>query len=452
MLATSPPRVMLLTSSLGAGHVSASRAVAAALHAACDSIRIETVDFWTLMDPDVAEAIRQAYLDTISGEPELYDAVYRLDEQTWQSLFDTSLAVPKPLETFIDHFSARIALGNGAAPDTPAGPPHPSDRLLLRHLCASLVGRQRYAAPFHAVLRPALVRWIWARLSRRLEQQVTAFRPDVAIATQMAPVALLAAIKNRRGLGLPLIAVPTDFGIHEFWLRHGIGWFCVAHESLTRPDLPAGSVIRATGIPLMPAFRDPPERGAARAALGLDPVRPLVLVAGGGLALGVDAISERILADVPDAAVAAVSGHNPGARDTLASLAARYPGRLVDCGWTDCMPTWLRAADVVVGKPGGLTVAESLACGRFLLALRSPGGQEGFNVRFLVEHGAGDLVRDEELGGRVRALLADPARLRSLEAQAAAVGRRDGAAQIAALALDAVNASRGDQAPAGVRA
>src|SRR5690606_26803028 len=186
----------------------------------------------------------------------------------------------------------------------------------------------------------------------------------------------------------------------------------------------------------------PPPRAAARTTLGLHPESPLVLVAGGGLGLGVAQVAERILAALPAALVAAISGRNRAARDALAALQPRYPGRLVDCGWTERMPTWLSAADAVVGKPGGLTVAESLACGRYLLAINSPGGQESFNVRFLAAHGAGTLVGEAELGDRLRALLADPARLQALHARAAAVGRRDGAPSIAALALDLAHATR----------
>lgn len=444
-------RILLLTSSLGSGHLMAADAVAAALREACDAIEIETVDFWSLIDPEVAAAVRRAYFDILIGEPELYDTVYRLDQQSWRGLFDAGLSLPEPLETFIDHVCARIARADDTASEPATGERHPSDRLLMQQMCTSLVRRRRQRPALQAMVRATLFGWMWARLSRRLEQRVIAFAPDAAVATQMAPAALLASILRRRGLGLPLIAVATDFGIHDFWLRRGIGCFCVAHEAVTRNGLPAGSEIHVTGIPLMPAFRHPPERGEARAEFGLAPERPVVLVAGGGLGLGVVELSGRILDEVPDALVAAVSGRNGAAEAELQALASRHPGRLIDCGWTDRMPAWLRAADVVVGKPGGLTVAESLACGRYLLAVRGPGGQEGFNVRFLAEHGAGELVRDERLGERLRALLADPVQLGILETRAAALGRRDGAVRIAALALDAARAAHAP-AEAEVRA
>jgi processive 1,2-diacylglycerol beta-glucosyltransferase len=442
-------RVMLLTSSLGSGHLMASRALEAALQEKNPGMEIETVDFWSLMDPEVAGAVRQAYLDTIAEEPQLYDDVYRLGQQTWRSLFDASESLPRQLETFIDHFSARVAQPNGAPPDRVAGDPHPSDRVLLRYLHASLAHRRRNGAAARALIRPVLSRWIWARLSRRLEEKVSEFGPHAAIVTQMGPAALLAAIRSRRRLALPLIAVPTDFGIHEFWLQRGVGCFCVAHETVTRPDLPTGSLVRATGLPLMPGFRQPPERDAARAEFGLHPDKPVVLVAGGGLGLGVGELSERILAEVPGVIVVAVTGRNAAARAAVQARAPFSSNRLINCGWTDRMPALLRAADVVVGKPGGLTVAESLACGRYLLAINSPGGQESFNVRFLARHGAGALIRMEDVGERLRALLADPDQLQKLQAHIASLGRRDGAMQIAALALDA--ARQGREALAGAR-
>lgn len=443
----SAPRVLLLTSSLGSGHVMAAQALATALRTSGRPVEIEIVDVWSLVDPEVAGALKRAYLETITAEPELFDAVYRLGQRTWRSLFDADKSLPPELETFFEHFSARIERAEraegteGTAPETADGERRPSDRLLLRYLRASVARRRRNGPG--TLFRPVLARWAWARLARRLEQRVADFGPHVAIATQMGPAAFLASIKQRRGLALPLVAVPTDFGIHDAWLQRGISHYCVAHESIACANLPPGSTLLATGLPLKPGFRDPPARAGARAMLGLHPERPVVLVAGGGLGLGVAQLAARVLAEVPAALVVAVSGRNREARDALAALQPRYPGRLVDCGWTERMPAWLSAADVVVGKPGGLTVAESLACGRYLLAINSPGGQESFNVRFLAAHGAGALVGEAELGARLRALLADPAGLETLHARAAAVGRRDGAARIAALALELAHAARG---------
>jgi processive 1,2-diacylglycerol beta-glucosyltransferase len=106
------------------------------------------------------------------------------------------------------------------------------------------------------------------------------------------------------------------------------------------------------------------------------------------------------------------------------------------------MERFLVAADVVVGKSGGLTVAEVLACGRPLLVTRTLQGQESFNVRFLERHGIGRLVRtDDELVSQVREWLASPDALSVIHARAWAAGRRDGAARAAEVTLELVAAA-----------
>jgi processive 1,2-diacylglycerol beta-glucosyltransferase len=110
----------------------------------------------------------------------------------------------------------------------------------------------------------------------------------------------------------------------------------------------------------------------------------------------------------------------------------------------------LAAADLVVGKSGGLTVAEVLACGRPLLVARTLQGQESFNVQFLERHGLGRFVRDEELPDCVRAWLDDRAALNAAQGAARRAGRRDGALRVASEVLDLAERSTG-LAPQGLR-
>ena len=161
----------------------------------------------------------------------------------------------------------------------------------------------------------------------------------------------------------------------------------------------------------------------------------MVLVQGGGLGLGVSEVSQQLLSGVAGLQVAAVAAGNDNLYAALAALADQHPQRLKIWHWTDQMATLIRAADLVVGKPGGLTVAEVLACGRPLIATRAAGGQEGFNLRFLGNHGVGWLLADDALIPWVRTLLADATELSRLQQHAWSLGRRDGARQIAGLVL-----------------
>jgi len=429
------PRIMILTSSLGSGHVVAAQAIEQALRACAPDTRVHTVDFWTLMDSQVAQTVRQAYLGVLEHEPDLYDRVYRLDQRLWRRYFERDQPVPEALATLmarLDHF-ARVPDDRATLAAQFGGEPHLSDRMLFRQLCNSLMNAGPSSRGNHPRLRLMLTRWIWARLAGRLEARMLMFEPDTMVATQMGPAALAASIKTRRGLTIPLIGVSTDFGVHDFWAQPGIDACCVAHETI----LPPADHLRlyATGIPLQPAFRQRQSQRSARRALGLSPDRPVVLVQGGGLGLGVSEVSRQLLSGIEGLQVAAVAAGNDNLHAALAALADQHPQRLKIWHWTDQMATLIRAADLVVGKPGGLTVAEVLACGRPLIATRAAGGQEGFNLRFLGNHGVGWLLADGALIPWVRTLLADTTELSRLQQHAWSLGRRDGARQIAGLVL-----------------
>jgi 1,2-diacylglycerol 3-beta-galactosyltransferase len=58
------------------------------------------------------------------------------------------------------------------------------------------------------------------------------------------------------------------------------------------------------------------------------------------------------------------------------------------------MPTLLRASDCVLGKAGGLTVTETLACGLPLILVSVLPGQETGNANYVIDGGAGDLAHD----------------------------------------------------------
>jgi UDP-N-acetylglucosamine:LPS N-acetylglucosamine transferase len=425
------PTCLLLTSSLGHGHLQAAENICTALRDQDPGARLHTIDFWSLMNPGVANAVRRVYLRLVEERPALYEQLYALDEHTWRHLLEADRPPASVLELLrlVDAVRADVAMGH------PAAGPHLVDRLLFPMLCATLPGNPLPLPANGVVLRLALVKLAWDNLARRLERQVRKLRPDVVAGTQMIPSALLAAVKRRTAIDVPSIAVVTDFGLHDFWRQAETDLFCVGHESVGAGCEPESQRTAVTGLPLAPDFEEPPDRNAARQALGIEPVAPLVLVLGGGLGLGVAKVAARVLTSRQDVRVVAVAGRNTEARTSLEQLASQYPGRVTAFGWTGRMATLMRAADIVVGKPGGLTVAECMACGRPLLATGCLRGQEGYNLRFLQDNDVGWLVEEDDLPGQLRRWLGQPDRLADAQSRAWRLGIRNGAARVGRLVL-----------------
>lgn len=432
-----PLRVLLLTSGLGLGHVRAAQAVAASLQ---DRAAVATVDFWSLMHAGTARAIHATYLDLVQNHSDLYERLYHLEAVTWRQVLESPSGPPRGVLEVLQ-LIASVGIKEGMS--IPRGGRYASDKLLYSLLCTSMPYDGDSLAGNGVRARLALWKFTWLRLIRRLEPAIRKFAPDVIISTQMIPAAMASYLKQRGKVQASMIDVLTDFGVHDFWKQRGVDRYCVAHPSILEGDASStASRGVVTGVPLMPDFAFPLSQAEARRKLDLPEDAQVVLVLGGGLGISVDTTAMSLLRRPASTHVIVMPGKNNKARAALDQLAARHPQRLKVCDWTDRMDIYLRAADIVVGKPGGITAAEALACGRPLLATRSLGGQEGFNVDFLTRHGVGGLVADGELLDRVDALFGDREVLQNMQRRAWLLGQRDGAARVAQLALDLASIHR----------
>src|SRR5205807_4910641 len=93
-------------------------------------------------------------------------------------------------------------------------------------------------------------------------------------------------------------------------------------------------------------------------------------------------------------------------------------------GFTTEMDELMTAADLMIGKPGGLTTSESLIKGLGWVVVNPIPGQEEKNAIYLLEQGAGvwsDNVYT--LAYKVRAVLQEPGRLDSMRRKALRLAR-----------------------------
>lgn len=236
---------------------------------------------------------------------------------------------------------------------------------------------------------------------RHLRDLIEEYQPDWIVCTHSLPQPRLRTLQKRLGGGFKTSVVVTDLYVHRMWLRGKPNLYFVPQDysrqvlQTRRKKLAVGS--KVTGIPIHPSFLENQASAQARSELGLSNEFTIVLSAGG---IGGGPVMEvaQSLAKT-GRQVCVVAGRNDALLPGLQKIASDHEKmRVYGALPPEEMSKLMRAAHVMVGKPGGLTTFECLALGLPFLVywpLLIPGQEEG-NAQFLQEVGAGLICRDLE--------------------------------------------------------
>jgi UDP-N-acetylglucosamine:LPS N-acetylglucosamine transferase len=255
---------------------------------------------------------------------------------------------------------------------------------------------------------------VWCGL--RLHRKITVYQPDLVLSTYPLGTAGLEWLRHHHRLDVPVGAWVSDFAPHPFWVYADIDLNLVMHQCAVASALtcvPAAKV--AVSAPPVKAAFHPGDRDIERHRLGLPLDAFVALVSCGSLGFGdVEDAAKELLAAHPDVVPVVVCGRNAQLKRRLEPLAEREP-RLRLLGWTDQMPAYTIASDVVVTNAGGATGLEALACGRPVLMHRPIAAHGRANAKLMAEAGLAIVCEnDGELADAVRNLIAEPGRWKAM--------------------------------------
>ncbi len=271
--------------------------------------------------------------------------------------------------------------------------------------------------------------------ARKLIQALEQFAPDHIICTHFTPAAIVSWLNDRGKIAHRPSIVVTDFDSHAMWfVRNYEQYFVALPETkayMERIGI-AAEKVQVTGIPIDPVFELRKEKEASRRSRGLIEDRFTILVSAGGFGVGPveNLIREllRIKHPVQIVAIAGKSEELKGKLDALAQSLAQGETSLqpiLHCvGFTTQMDEYMAAADILVGKSGGLTTSEALASGLPLCIVNPIPGQEERNSDHLLEAGAAIRCNNlPTLGWKLEQLISQPERLAKLQEGARSLGR-----------------------------
>jgi processive 1,2-diacylglycerol beta-glucosyltransferase len=375
-----PRRVLILSASVGAGHMRAAEAVELAVKELDPAASVENVDLLTLTNAVFRRVYAQAYLDLANKLPHALGYFYDLLDR-------------KP------------------------SPQQKSDKL-----------------------RRIVQRLNTGKFLKFLGKDSW----DVVINTHFLSAEIIAGLKRKKKFKAPQVTVVTDFETHRLWMNEPCEHYFTATEEAALHLSSWGApreAISITGIPIHPVFNRPKPRDECRAKYGIDRGRPVVLQLSGGFGVGpIEKICRAILdVDVPLELIV-VSGRNAKLKDNLEKIERPEHHNVHVLGFTREIDELMSAADVVVSKPGGLTTSEVLASGAAMAIINPIPGQESRNSDYLLENSAAIKLNNlSTVPFKLTSLLSDPKRLATLKSNARRLARPRAAYDVARRAMELIN-------------
>jgi processive 1,2-diacylglycerol beta-glucosyltransferase len=362
-------RIAILSASVGAGHMRAAEALAAV--AADSNVEVVNQDVLTLMPRTFQKLYRDVYLEMVGKAPKMFGWLYEYTDKPFQ-------------EDLL-----RMAVEEASA--------------------------------------------------RKIYEFLDEFQPDLALCTHFLPSSLLHQRRKKNKFAKSLATVITDFDVHGMWLATPSDhYFCAVPEARAylRTFGISGRAITVAGIPTHPVFSQPKDRAATCEKLGLRADLPTILISTGGFGVtNVGLILEALSQLKTPVQVVAACGRNADlAAGLKTQLAAAEPSAFPVfhvIGFTTDFDEYMACADIMLGKPGGLTTWESFVKGLAWVVVRPIPGQEERNTYHLLEEGIGIWAYEERtLAFKVDELLANPGRLERMRENSLRMGRPDAAKQI----------------------
>jgi 1,2-diacylglycerol 3-beta-galactosyltransferase len=327
----------------------------------------------------------------------------------------------------------------------------------MTHLGLGYSMALRYAPPVYGALYyatngrrryRALVRFCEPLYRERLRDLFIDYRPDVIVSVH--PLLNHAALRARADAHMqhvPVVTVVTDLGkVHESWLVADADAVVVPAREVYARALSRGvppARLRLLGHPIHPKFDDVTgTKAELRAALGL-PVDALVvmLMAGGEGGGKLLSTSIALAKSGLPLHLVVVCGRNEHMRQQLERMSATLPVPMTVLGFTDKIPEYFRAVDLLVTKAGPGSLAEANAAQLPVIVYDYVPGQERGNVDFVRSNGLGAVALHgaSEVVTAVRTMIRTPEKLAIIRHNQELVAPRRSSRRIAALISQITN-------------
>lgn len=314
--------ILILSASTGGGHMRASRAIESYMNENYKSANVKIIDSLLYINPILNKTVTSGYISLATRTPKIYGKIYELTNKE-------------------DRWSSFVSR--------------------LNNLFAN-----------------------------KLLPLIEEFEPDVIITTHPFPTEMVSILKSKELLNIPLVCIMTDYAPHKTWVNPKVDAYIVSNDDMVNEMIKIGvkeEIIYPYGIPIEKVFFEKKDRDLVLNELELNHNIPTILMMAGSFGVtNVFDIYEDILNINRDFQIIVITGKNKKLYDEFLNIIAESKKHTKLIYFTDEVNKFMQVSDIIITKPGGLTITEALASNIPMAVFDAIPGQEEENAEFLINH------------------------------------------------------------------
>jgi processive 1,2-diacylglycerol beta-glucosyltransferase len=238
--------------------------------------------------------------------------------------------------------------------------------------------------------------------AQRLFTYIDTLKPDAIICTHFIPTLILP-----KKISVPIDTVITDYHAHTIWLAPRTDKFFVATDVVKQSLEKINIKSTVSGIPIYPEFLKEKNVQDLKIKLGIGNNWPTILV----MPIFADykqvqQITQAIASYKQEINVVVIAGKN---EKLFKKLSEHTETNITIIKKSECIDEWMRIADIIISKAGGLTISEAMFLQKPIIIMNPIPGQEDYNTIYLEEHKFGLHARSTtELIKKIEQIFTDP--------------------------------------------